>query len=209
MISDHIFQCMKEDSSDYYPTSGYRIIPGVREVPIEIAYKTLYICDLMHKYINTPDIKILNKLKEMTHEESKNMWELEKKNSRPELFTKPMKKLYDVVEKCIEDDIIRYDDFTSDMIDELTTVMVENGKKEEETTLDRAEQIDQICNNLTKSMNRNIVPESLEQELQTYTQIVQKYKTLKDYVNPNVPLQRALTIVQRLHKEKYLGYKID
>lgn len=86
----------------------------------------------------------------MTHEESKNMWELEKKNSRPELFTKPMKKLYDVVEKCIEDDIIRYDDFTSDMIDELTTVMVENGKKEEETTLDRAEQIDQICNNLTK-----------------------------------------------------------
>ena len=28
--------------------------------------------------------------------------------------------------------------------------MVENGKKEEETTLDRAEQIDQICNNLTK-----------------------------------------------------------
>ena len=53
MISDHIFQCMKEDSSDYYPTSGYRIIPGVREVPIEIAYKTLYICDLMHKYINT------------------------------------------------------------------------------------------------------------------------------------------------------------
>lgn len=36
------------------------------------------------------------------------------------------------------------------MIDELTTVMVENGKKEEETTLDRAEQIDQICNNLTK-----------------------------------------------------------
>ena len=61
-----------------------------------------------------------------------------------------MKKLYDVVEKCIENDIIRYDDFTSDMIDELTTVMVENGKKEEETTLDRAEQIDQICNNLTK-----------------------------------------------------------
>lgn len=150
MISDHIFQCMKEDSSDYYPTSGYRIIPGVREVPIEIAYKTLYICDLIHKYINTSDIKILNKLKEMTHEESKNMWELEKKNSRLELFTKPMKKLYDVVEKCIEDDIIRYDDFTSDMIDELTTVMVENGKKEEETTLDRAEQIDQICNNLTK-----------------------------------------------------------
>ena len=50
MISDHIFQCMKEDSSDYYPTSGYRIIPGVREVPIEIAYKTLYICDLMHKH---------------------------------------------------------------------------------------------------------------------------------------------------------------
>ena len=150
MISDHIFQCMKEDSSDYYPTSGYRIIHGVREVPIEIAYKTLYICDLMHKYINTPDIKILNKLKEMTHEESKNMWELEKKNSRPELFTKPMKKLYDIVEKCIEDDVIRYDDFTSDMIDELTTVIVENGKKEEETTLDRAEQIDQICSNLTK-----------------------------------------------------------
>lgn len=149
-VSDHILQCMKEDSSSYYPTSGYRVIPGVREVPVEIAYKTFYIYDIIHKYIDTPDIKILNKLKEMTHEESKNMWELEKKNSRPELFTKPMKKLYDIVEKCIEDDVIRYDDFTSDMIDELTTVMVENGKKEEETTLDRAEQIDQICNNLTK-----------------------------------------------------------
>lgn len=149
-VSDHILQCMKEDPSSYYPTSGYRVIPGVREVPVEIAYKTFYIYDIIHKYIDTPDIKILNKLKEMTHEESKNMWELEKKNSRPELFTKPMKKLYDIVEKCIEDDVIRYDDFTSDMIDELTTVIVENGKKEEETTLDRAEQIDQICNNLTK-----------------------------------------------------------
>lgn len=149
-VFDYILQYMKEDSSSYYPTSGYRIIPGVKEVPVEIAYKAFYIYDLICKYIDTPDIKILNKLKEMTHEESKSMWELEKKNSRPELFTKPMKKLYDIVEKCIEDDVIRYDDFTSDMIDELTTVIVENGKKEEETTLDRAEQIDQICNNLTK-----------------------------------------------------------
>lgn len=49
MISDHIFQCMKEDSSDYYPTSGYRIIPGVREVPIEIAIK-LFIYVIL--YIN-------------------------------------------------------------------------------------------------------------------------------------------------------------
>lgn len=149
-VSDHILQCMKEDSCDYYPTSGYRVIPGVKEVPVDIACKTFYIYDIIRKYIDTPDIKILNKLKEMTHEESKSMWELEKKNSRPELFTKPMKKLYDIVEVCIENDVIRYDDFTSDMIDELTTVIVENGKKEEETTLDRAEQIDQICNNLTK-----------------------------------------------------------
>lgn len=149
-VSEHILQCMKEDSSDYYPTSGYRVIPGVKEVPVEMTYKTFYVYDLTCKYIDTPDIKILNKLEEMTHEESKSMWELEKKNSRPELFTKPMKKLYDIVEVCIENDVIRYDDFTSDMIDELTTVIVENGKKEEETTLDRAEQIDQICNNLTK-----------------------------------------------------------
>lgn len=150
MISDHILQFMKEDSSDYYPTSGYRLIPGVREVPVEIAYKTIYIYDLIYKYINTPDIKILNKLKEMTHEESKAMWELEQKNSRPEMFTKSMKKLYSLVDKCIKEDVIRYSDFTNDMIDELTTSIVENGKNEEEATLDRVEQIDQICDKLAE-----------------------------------------------------------
>lgn len=58
-------------------------------------------------------------------------------------------------------------------------------------------------------MNPNILEESLEKELQYYQQIVQKYQTMKDYTNPNVPYRRALTIVHRLYKEKYLGYRIN
>lgn len=150
MISDHILQFTKEDSSDYYLTSGYRIIPGVREVPVEIAYKTFYICDLISKWISIPHIKILNKLKEMTHEESKTMWKLEQKNSRPEMFTKSMKKLYSLVDKCIEEDVIRYSDFTSDMLDELTTAVVNNGKNDTDVAIDRVEQINQICDKLAE-----------------------------------------------------------
>lgn len=32
---------------------------------------------------------------------------------------------------------------------------------------------------------------------------------MKSYSNPNVPMRRAMEIVQRLNKEKYLGYRID
>ena len=56
---------------------------------------------------------------------------------------------------------------------------------------------------------RNILKQSIDKEIQEYQRIVQKYKVNDDYCNPNVPLSRALEIIKRLQKEKYLGYKID
>lgn len=85
----------------------------------------------------------------MTIEESKAMWNIEKSNVDQVNFTKGMKALYKAVDKVIENGIITYEDFTNDNIDELTTLMVQEGKGEIDTA-DRVEQIDLMCKRLTK-----------------------------------------------------------
>lgn len=85
----------------------------------------------------------------MTVEESKEMWNIEKSNVDQVNFTKGMKALYKAVDKVIENGIITYEDFTNDTIDELTTLMVQEGKGEIDT-VDRVEQIDLMCKRLTK-----------------------------------------------------------
>ena len=85
----------------------------------------------------------------MTIEESKAMWNIEKSNVDQVNFTKGMKALYKTVDKVIENGIITYEDFTNDTIDELTTLMVQEGKGEIDTA-DRVEQIDLMCKRLTK-----------------------------------------------------------
>lgn len=85
----------------------------------------------------------------MTIEESKAMWNIEKSNVDQVNFTKGMKDLYKAVDKVIENGIITYEDFTNDTIDELTTLMVQEGKGEIDTA-DRVEQIDLMCKRLTE-----------------------------------------------------------
>ena len=65
----------------------------------------------------------------MTNEESKAMWELEKKNTDPKTFTKEFAKLYALVDELINNDIITYEDFTNDVIDAMTTDIVNNTKE--------------------------------------------------------------------------------
>lgn len=85
----------------------------------------------------------------MTIEESKAMWNIEKSNVDQVNFTKGMKALYKAVDKVIENGIITYEDFTNDTIDELTTLMVQEGKGEIDA-MDRAEQLDLMCKRLTE-----------------------------------------------------------
>lgn len=85
----------------------------------------------------------------MTIEESKAMWGIEKSNIDQVNFTKGMKKLYKVLDKVIEEGVITYEDFTNDTIDELTTLMVEEGKGEIDAN-DRAGQVDLMCERLVK-----------------------------------------------------------
>ncbi len=86
----------------------------------------------------------------MTKEESLMMWklELDNFNKHIEYASNPMKKLYKVLDKVINEGIVTYEDFTNDMIDELTTMTIENSKTEENK--DRATEIDAICKRLTE-----------------------------------------------------------
>ena len=82
----------------------------------------------------------------MTHEESLMMWKIELDNFNKlgtDKASKDIKKLYEVLDKVITAGTITYEDFTKDMIDELTTLMVEAGKEGKE--LDRATEVDTIC----------------------------------------------------------------
>lgn len=83
----------------------------------------------------------------MTIEESKVMWQLESSNIDASHFTKPMKKLYDKVGVLIEEGKLLYDEFTSDMIDAMTDIIVQNGK-DEATSMTRTEQVNLICESL-------------------------------------------------------------
>lgn len=84
----------------------------------------------------------------MTIEESQMMWKIELNNfeQHKELASKEMKKLYSTVDKVITEGIITYEDFTNDMIDELTTSIVEQGKNN--TEVNRATEVDNICKRL-------------------------------------------------------------
>lgn len=59
------------------------------------------------------------------------------------------------------------------------------------------------------SLQCNITTQSLEKEIAQFQKILQKYKINPDYVNPNIPKQLAESILYRLSKEYYLGYRID
>lgn len=83
----------------------------------------------------------------MTIEDSKAMWQIEKSNVDLNMLSKPMQKLYKIVNKVIMDGIITYEDFTNDMLDETTTSIIENTKSEEIIT--RAMMVDNICKKLS------------------------------------------------------------
>lgn len=126
----------------------------------------------------------------MTIEESKMMWKLEVENNKPlySSFSKEMKRLYNKVDELINEGVITYEDFTNDVIDSITTTIVDNGKNNAEPS--RADQVNAMCDMLFK-------------------QIIQSYQMKPNYVNPNVPMRRAKEIIARLQKEYYLGYLID
>ena len=86
----------------------------------------------------------------MTIEESKMMWKLEVENNKPlySSFSKEMKRLYNKVDELINEGVITYEDFTNDVIDSITTTIVDNGKSN--ATPSRADQINAMCNMLFK-----------------------------------------------------------
>lgn len=86
----------------------------------------------------------------MTIEESKMMWKLEMENNKPLYgsFSNEMKLLYNKVDELINEGIITYEDFTNDVIDSITTTIVDNGKSN--ATPSRADQVNAMCNMLFK-----------------------------------------------------------
>lgn len=86
----------------------------------------------------------------MTIEESKMMWKLEVKNNKPLYgsFSKEMKRLYNKVDELINEGVITYEDFTNDVIDSITTTIVDNGKSNAEPS--RADQVNAMCDMLFK-----------------------------------------------------------
>lgn len=86
----------------------------------------------------------------MTIEESKMMWKLEVENNKPlySSFSKEMKRLYNKVDELINEGVITYEDFTNDVIDSITTTIVDNGKNNAEPS--RADQVNALCDMLFK-----------------------------------------------------------
>lgn len=86
----------------------------------------------------------------MTIEESKMMWKLEVENNKPLYgsFSKEMKRLYNKVDELINEGVITYEDFTNDIIDSITTTIVDNGKSNAEPS--RADQVNAMCDMLFK-----------------------------------------------------------
>ena len=82
----------------------------------------------------------------MTKEESIAMWNVEKGSTNSSMFTKKMKKLFDKVEELILSGELMYDQFSGDMLDAVTDMNIDNTNKG--TTLDRADQIDYLCDKL-------------------------------------------------------------
>ena len=86
----------------------------------------------------------------MTIEESKMMWKLEVENNKPlySSFSMEMKRLYNKVDELINEGVITYEDFTNDVIDSITTTIVDNGKSSAEPS--RADQVNAMCDMLFK-----------------------------------------------------------
>lgn len=86
----------------------------------------------------------------MTIEESKMMWKLEVESNKPlySSFSKEMKRLYNKVDELINEGVITYEDFTNDVIDSITTTIVDNGKNNAEPS--RADQVNAMCDMLFK-----------------------------------------------------------
>lgn len=86
----------------------------------------------------------------MTIEESKMMWKLEVESNRPlyDSFSKEMKRLYNKVDELINEGVITYEDFTNDVIDSITTTIVDNGKSNAEPS--RADQVNAMYDMLFK-----------------------------------------------------------
>lgn len=86
----------------------------------------------------------------MTIEESKMMWKLEVENNKPLYgsFSNEMKRLYNKVDELINEGVITYEDFTNDVIDSITTTIVDNGKSNTESS--RADQVNAMCDMLFK-----------------------------------------------------------
>lgn len=84
----------------------------------------------------------------MTKEDSLIQWKLEKAFVQVETLSKPLQKLYAVVDKCINEGVLMYDEFNSDMIDEITNKIINNTK--ENVDENRAQMVDDICKELTK-----------------------------------------------------------
>lgn len=86
----------------------------------------------------------------MTIEESKMMWKLEVENNKPLYgsFSNEMKRLYNKVDELINEGVITYEDFTNDVIDSITTTIVDNGKSNTEPS--RADQVNAMCDMLFK-----------------------------------------------------------
>lgn len=65
-----------------------------------------------------------------------------------EIDKKEMKRLYNKVDELINEGVITYEDFTNDVIDSITTTIVDNGKNNAEPS--RADQVNAMCDMLFK-----------------------------------------------------------
>ena len=82
----------------------------------------------------------------MTKEASIAMWNIEKSNTDSSILPKKMKKLFNKVEELILSGELMYDQFSGDMLDAVTDMIIDNTNKG--ATLDRADQIDYLCDKL-------------------------------------------------------------
>ena len=76
--------------------------------------------------------------------------EFKVENNKPlySSFSKEMKRLYNKVDELINEGVITYEDFTNDVIDSITTTIVDNGKSNAEPS--RADQVNAMCDMLFK-----------------------------------------------------------
>lgn len=143
----------------------------------------------------------------MTKEESIAMWKVEKAHTDKNLLTKKMNKLFDLVEELIMNGDLMYDQFSGDMLDEVTTTIIEMVRMK--LIWIELHRLILYVRDYMKNIRSNITTQSLEKEIMEFQQIIQKYQMNPEYVHPKIPLALAQSILQKLSKEYYLGYRID